>query len=216
MSATDELSTTSSSGGATESRVERKRSQRVVRILEATAEVLGRQGMSRFSLEEVADRLDVTKGSLYHYFPSKEELVISAIETLAGSIMVELRAVTELDHPTATEMLRALLAKQITVVVWDYPASIELFTLREPDDVARRVKVLRARHDELFRGVVEKGLATGEFHVASMTATLECIYSSINLSPLWIRRESRAEAARQIEELLATLMMLVGVGATAD
>ncbi len=195
----------------TESRVERKRGQRVGRILDATADVLGRQGISRFSLEEVAERLDVTKGSLYHYFPSKEELVISGIETLARRIMVDLRAEIEGAFDTTTDKLRTLLTKQISVVVWDYPASVELFTIREPADVGRRVKALLAEHHVLFRGVIDEGLASGEFRLTSKPASLQCIYSSINMAPLWIGRSSRSVARRQINELVDTLLMLVGV-----
>ena len=211
MSTADDLNAPPPPEGVGESRVERKRGQRVNRILDATAEVLGRQGVMRFSLEEVAERLDVTKGSLYHYFPSKDELVISAVETLAGRIMVELRAAVDQEHASQTAKLRSLLAKQLSVVVWDYPASVELFTLREPAEAAVRVKALRADHDDLFRAVIDDGIATGEFHLVSTAASLDCMYSSINMSPLWIRRGNRTVAKRQIEDLVETLLMLVGV-----
>jgi AcrR family transcriptional regulator len=35
-------------------------------------------------VEQVADQLDVTKGSIYYHFPSKDELGTAAIETLAA------------------------------------------------------------------------------------------------------------------------------------
>lgn len=193
-----------------ESRVQRKRGKRVERILEETAGVIGRQGISRFSLEDVAERLDVTKGSLYHYFPSKDELVISAIETLGYRILADLRAVVDGSQADAPGTLRALLEKQISVVVWEYPASIELFTLREPADAARRVKAVRKAHDELFRSVIERGLDEGTFRVASTYTSLECIYSAISMAPLWIRG-SRAATKRLIADLIDTLLMTVGV-----
>lgn len=193
-----------------ESRVQRKRGKRVERILEETAEVIGRQGISRFSLEDVAERLDVTKGSLYHYFPSKDELVISAIETLGYRILADLRAVVEGSQGGAPDTLRALLEKQISVVVWEYPASIELFTMREPADAARRVKAVRKAHDELFRSVIERGLDEGTFRVVSTYTSLECIYSAISMAPLWVRG-GRTAARRLIAELIDTLLMTVGV-----
>lgn len=196
---------------ATTSRVERKREQRVGRILDATADVLGRQGITRFSLEEVADRLDVTKGSLYHYFPSRDELILAGMETLANRIMVELRDEVDGRQESATERLRRLLARQLAVVVWDYPASIELFTLREPAGMAARVKALRVSHDALFRALVEEGLASGEFQVTSASASLECIYAAINTAPLWIHRASRKRAQQQIDDLIETLLMVVGI-----
>ncbi|GAA3649294.1 TetR/AcrR family transcriptional regulator [Nocardioides ginsengisoli] len=198
-------------GSKTVSRVERKREERVARILDATADELGSKGLSRFSLEDVAERLDVTKGSLYHYFPSREELVMAGIETLARRIMVELNAAVEGSEESATVRLRRLLTRQLDVVVWDYPASIELFTLRDPADVEGKVKAVRAGHDALFRGLVDEGLASGEFHLTSTAASLECMYSSINMSPLWIERDNPTRARQQIQELIDTLLMLVGV-----
>lgn len=202
---------TSADAAVTGSRVERKREQRVGRILDATADVLGRQGVSHFALEDVAEALDVTKGSLYHYFPSKDELVISGIETLARRILSDLRAEVSSGKASASERLRGLLDRQISVVVWDYPASVELFTLREPADAAHRIKALRAEHDALLRSLIEDGLKSKEFQLFSISASLECIYSSINMAPLWIDRSSRSAARRQIDELIDTLLMVVGV-----
>lgn len=45
------------------------------RILAATAEVLGRNGMTKLSLSEVASQAGVSRPTLYRWFPSKEELI---------------------------------------------------------------------------------------------------------------------------------------------
>lgn len=45
------------------------------RILAATAEVLGRNGMTKLSLSEVASQAGVSRPTLYRWFASKEELV---------------------------------------------------------------------------------------------------------------------------------------------
>jgi TetR/AcrR family transcriptional regulator, repressor for uid operon len=45
------------------------------RILAATAEVLGRRGMAKLSLSEVALQASVSRPTLYRWFASKEELI---------------------------------------------------------------------------------------------------------------------------------------------
>jgi TetR/AcrR family transcriptional repressor of uid operon len=45
------------------------------RILAATAEVLGRRGMTKLSLSEVALQANVSRPTLYRWFGSKEELI---------------------------------------------------------------------------------------------------------------------------------------------
>ena len=66
------------------SRVQRKRGRRVQEILSTAAELFGERGYDGVSLDDVAERLDVTKGSLYYYFPGKDELAVAAIETLGA------------------------------------------------------------------------------------------------------------------------------------
>src|SRR3954454_14302554 len=45
------------------------------RILAATAEVLGRNGMTKLSLSEVATQAGVSRPTLYRYFGDKRELL---------------------------------------------------------------------------------------------------------------------------------------------
>src|SRR5690606_7842099 len=52
-------------------RVQRRRGRRTREILTTAAELFGERGYDAVSLEDVAERLDVTKGSLYYYFRSK-------------------------------------------------------------------------------------------------------------------------------------------------
>ncbi|MGH3183425.1 MAG: helix-turn-helix domain-containing protein, partial [Streptosporangiaceae bacterium] len=47
-------------------RVQRRRGRRTKEILTAAAELFGERGYEAVSLEDVAERLDVTKGSLYY------------------------------------------------------------------------------------------------------------------------------------------------------
>src|SRR4051794_16576218 len=85
----------STQDGAAPSRLQRKRSRRIEQILTVAAELFGERGYAAVSLEDVAERLDLTKGSLYHYFAGKDELATAAIEALGdewNSRLAELAA----------------------------------------------------------------------------------------------------------------------------
>src|SRR6185437_11946267 len=45
-------------------------------LLDAALAAFGELGFGRASLQDVADRAGVTKGAIYHYFESKEQLLI--------------------------------------------------------------------------------------------------------------------------------------------
>lgn len=185
----------------------RKRGQRVRAILTTAAELFGERGYREVSLEDVAERLDVTKGSLYYYFASKDELVTAAIETLGTDWTDRLEAVPAAGTPT--ERLRALLREHIRIAVREYPAALRLFLVPDdwPEEQRARIKALRRRHDAVFRAVVEEGLRTGEFTVVAVDPTLQAMHAAMSQAPVWVRDD------RGIDQLADTLMMLVGVSA---
>ena len=194
-----------------QSRIERKRSRRIQQILTAAAELVGERGYDAVSLDDVADRLDVTKGSLYHYFPSKEELVGAAIETLGRDINAHLERTLDALEGTARQRLRGLLTEQAAMVVRDHPGVMRLFMLREwPEPQNTRIKELRRYHDSLFRTLLEEGVRSGEFAVTDVRVTLQCMHAAINQAPSWMRRMSPPELEQAISTLIDTLMMLVG------
>lgn len=58
-------------------------------VLAAAISVMSERGYAATSIQEVADRVGVLKGSLYHYFSSKEELLFRIInESYAESIAI--------------------------------------------------------------------------------------------------------------------------------
>lgn len=51
------------------------------RVIEAAIVLFWRQGFSAVSVDQICDAASVRKGSFYHFFESKEELALEALET---------------------------------------------------------------------------------------------------------------------------------------
>src|SRR5262252_3251057 len=56
---------------------DRQREERERLILEAAEELLAEKGYHEMSIDEIAARVGVSKGTVYLHFPSKEELVLA-------------------------------------------------------------------------------------------------------------------------------------------
>lgn len=194
-------------------RIERKRGKRIQEILGTAAALFGERGYDAVSLDDVAERLDVTKGSLYYYFASKDELVTAAIETLGNEWTARLEGLPAAGAGTPAERLRALVREHIGIAVREYPAALRLFLVPQDWPAAQqaRIKELRRRHDSLFRTVVEEGLATGEFAVTVLDVALQCMHASMSQAPAWCAHLSGRARERAIEEYADTVLMLVGV-----
>jgi AcrR family transcriptional regulator len=194
------------------SRVERKRTRKMRDILMAAAEVLNRDGYHAMSLDDVAEKMDLTKATLYHYFGGKDELVAACLTLVANEVTERLRRCTEETADlTAAERLRRLLAEQLTILLIDYPEAARPFSqqLDWPPEHSKLLRSLRQKHDELFRSIVTAGVETGEFGNVDPNIALHCIYGAMNYAPVWVRSKSRAATKRVIDGICdAQLKML--------
>jgi AcrR family transcriptional regulator len=194
-------------------RIERKRGRRIQEILATAAALFGERGYDAVSLEDVADRLDVTKGSLYYYFASKDELVTAAIETLGNEWTDRLEGLVTGRDGAPAARLHALVREHIGIAVREYPAALRLFLVPQEWPAAQqsRIKELRRRHDAVFRTVVEEGVASGEFTVTTVDTALQCMHAAMSQTPAWCAHLSGRARERAIDEFADTVMMLVGV-----
>lgn len=195
-------------------RVQRRRGRRIRQILTTAAELVGERGYDAVSLEDVAERLDVTKGSLYHYFSGKDELVTAAIETLGDDWTTRLEVLPAGREGGAAQRLRALLGEHVRIAVREYPAALRMFLVPStwPAGQRTRIKELRLRHDRVFRTVLAEGLESGEFAVVAVDPTLQCMHAAMSQAPVWCAELPGAEQERALDELVDTLMKLVARG----
>ena len=198
--------------GVPASRVQRKRDRRRQEIVAVAADLFGERGFDAVSLDDVAERLDVTKGSLYHYFSGKEELAGAAIEALGTTWTDRLAELAERVGGPPGARLRVLVREQLIVAVRDHPAGLGLFLVPDDWPASQRavIKELRRRHDRLFRDVVEEGVASGEFVVVDVDTTMHCLHAVMTQASVWYRGLRGARLHHAVDRLAATLMMLVG------
>ena len=87
------------------------RSARVVAtVLRTTLEVLGQQGYAGLRIEDVAARAGVNKTTIYRRWPTKEDLIAAAIETLVAN-EVEWPSDEEIDQVSPYQLTEAARSK---------------------------------------------------------------------------------------------------------
>lgn len=148
--------------------------EKMARIVEAALDLANRHGFDAMSLRELAAKADVSMGSLYSYFDSKETLLMMILE------QVSLTVIEELSAPPAglapREHLLWLIETHIRLTEamqkWFVFAFMEAKTF--PASARRFAVDSEAATERLFRDVLERGKAEGVFAVkdASLTAAL--------------------------------------------
>jgi AcrR family transcriptional regulator len=197
--------------------VERRRDRRKAEIVRTATTLLSEHGYQGMNLEDVAERTDIAKATLYHYFSGKDELVAAVIEGLTAE--VNRRLEQELDRVrdrSHLEQIRTLIREQVRILTDTAPEVATVFSWPTawPASFQEIVKESRRRHDAIFRRVVEAGIAAGEFDCPNPDVALQCLHGVLNQSALWIRPslpvERKAELWEAVVEAAARMFSLDG------
>lgn len=196
------------------SRVSRRRDRRKAEIMRVTLGVLSISGYQGTSLEEVAERTDIAKATIYHYFTGKDELVAAALESLTTDVLDRLEHVgVGAAEASALEHLRILIREQLHVLNELYPEAGKLFSFPTswPAVHSEAMKAMRRRHDAIFRAVVERGVAGGEFDCPDIDVALHCLHGILNHASVWVRASTDAEKLARSQEAVTSAALRIFV-----
>ena len=87
---------------------EKQRQEREELILQVAEEVLAEKGYFETSIDEIAARVGIAKGTVYLHFPGKEDLVVAILERNTRALVELVEATAALAHSNR-EKLEAIL-----------------------------------------------------------------------------------------------------------
>ncbi len=165
---------------------EKQRQERAALILQAAEEVLAEKGYHDTSMDEIAARVGVAKGTLYQHFPSKEDLVFALFERELKKTLQTVEQIVATDLPARARLERIL--RQMYGELLGKRMQL-LFSILSDVDVhkgliAKKLQ-MRDRMQELAKGlraVLEEGKEDGSFDPAIPTVVMLMTFFSL-LSP---------------------------------
>ncbi|WP_300400519.1 TetR/AcrR family transcriptional regulator [Nocardioides sp.] len=169
------------------------------------------RGYHGTSMRDIARDADVTVASIYHHFPSKQDILQELMRRTMGDVLAATRAAIETAGPSATERLGALMVAWVAFhTERQAEALIGASELRSLDDVGRaEVVALRDEQEALFREVVDHGVTSGEFSTPypreAVRAVIEMGYSIASWYRLGGTTSPETMAERYRELALATV-----------
>jgi len=89
-------------------------SDRKEQILDVAEELLQTRSFSAFSYQDVSDRIGISKATIHHHFPSKDDLSLAMVTRYRTSLVSTLEKIDQ-EHTTPWKQLEAytLLASQV-------------------------------------------------------------------------------------------------------
>jgi AcrR family transcriptional regulator len=146
---------------------QRRKDARPQELLDAALALFGEKGFAATRSEEVAARAGVSKGTLYLYYPSKEELLKAVIRQNLSQLIAEgIEAADNFEGPTAE--LLAHLMRTWWERVGNTPAAaihkIMMSEVRNFPEIAQFYnEEVMAPANRLMVGAVQRGIDRGEF-----------------------------------------------------
>ncbi|MGQ9850697.1 MAG: TetR/AcrR family transcriptional regulator [Aggregatilineaceae bacterium] len=176
-------------------------------IIEAAATVFRRKGYHGATMAEIAAAVNLTAGSLYHHFPSKQDLLVAVLATGLERITREVRAVVQTSSDSAADTLRRIAAVHIRSQIDNANiAAAVIFegrALLDVPDVREQFVAQRDALEALYRHVVEEGIARNEFRPVDVGIFVKALFGALNWVSVWYRPDGRLsgeEIAREIAD----------------
>lgn len=197
---------TTTNSGRRARRAEKRRQD----IVEAAARVFARKGFERATTREIALEADVSEGTIYNYFTSKQQLLAE----LADMVQEELGAILPASQPgmdmhdivaDALDRVLAVIAEHAVVIrglltaLWDHGYGFHGYLLPG-------AQKLTARVEEFLKARIAAGaMRSCDVHMVARMVTGMVIYVMVpyiqELEPM-----PSAEQRRELAELMVSIL----------
>jgi AcrR family transcriptional regulator len=172
-----------------EPRWERRKDARPGELVTAALELFVERGFSATRLDDVAKRAGVSKGTLYLYFDSKEDLFKAVVREGIVSRIAEAEERVRAHMGTTPDVLRELVRDW-----WDQIGATKLggITKLMMSEAGNFPELAKFYHDEvvhrgtaLFAMVIQRGIDSGEFRPVPLNVAPRIACAPVLMLMLW-------------------------------
>ena len=196
-------------------------------FLDVAACVIERKGYEGMTIQDVLNGMQTSKGAFYHYFESKEALLLGLVEQLAEVSLARVEAGMRDPDRTASEKLRRMFVEEGQRKLEQKGLVLALIKpLYAEDNAVIRQRVesrVRGRMGELLGRVVAQGVDEGIFTTPYPDEVGRQLFALLRdfqdcLMELWLEMRTAAFDRMRIERAVAAydeaLARLLGVSTT--
>jgi AcrR family transcriptional regulator len=178
-------------------------------VMSAAVELFATQGYANTSVQQVVAAAGVTKGAMYHYFESKDDLLFGIYETLLSLQKARLDEIIARGGPT-DDVLTAVCVDVVQTSIDHLPEGTVFFRSMHMLSAPRQQEVTRRRrayHDE-FAELIERGRSEGIYRTDIPVAMLVAhFFSDVHYLSHWYSPEGPEDqtlVAEQLTDLFLT------------
>ncbi|WP_402466107.1 TetR/AcrR family transcriptional regulator [Isoptericola aurantiacus] len=175
-------------------------------VLQAALDLFATQGYATTSVQQIVEAAGVTKGAMYHYFQSKDDLLFAIYDRMLTLQKRRLEEITSAGGDTI-DVVRAVCVDVVESSIDLLPEGTVFFRSMHMLSEPRRKEVTRRRreyHDE-FAALIAQGQAEGTVRTdVPRSVLIAHFYSDVHYLSYWYSPsgpESKSEVANQLADL---------------
>lgn len=180
-------------------------------VTRAAVQLFAAQGYANTSVQQIVEAAGVTKGAMYHYFESKDDLLFAIYERMLSLQKSHLDEIIVRGGPV-DDVLRAVCIDVVETSIEFLPEGTVFFRSQHMLTLPRQQDVIRRRreyHDE-FAGLLERGQEEGLYRTDIPRAVLIAnFFSDIHYLSHWYSPEGPEDETLVAEQL--TDLFLAGL-----
>jgi AcrR family transcriptional regulator len=184
------------------SRRESKRAE----ILKSAAAAFRRRGYHGASVEEIADALRMTKGSLYYYFKNKEEILFFCHDWSLDLLLGALRDARAQDARPDQRLRRLIVAFVHMILDELHGTALTLDPQALSPPLLRKVIAKRDQFDRGLRDILQQGMRQGVFARGDAKLLSFAILGAVNWITRWFDPRGPA-TSQQIADQFADYLV---------
>ncbi|WP_312475059.1 TetR/AcrR family transcriptional regulator [Neobacillus sp.] len=166
---------------------EERATQKKLDILRTAANLFNKKGYHETTIEDISNELRMTKGAIYYYVSSKEDLLFQCHDLVASECIEELQVIVESnDHPSK-KLKNAIKSLVLFIIEENAVFSVINRTNMLSPDTRKAVLEQRDKYEKLFQSIIEEGVQKGVFETNNVKLARLLILGAVNYMPYWIK-----------------------------
>lgn len=174
-------------------------------VLKTAAQLFLEKSYGRTSLNDVADRLNITKPALYHYFHNKEDILLGCYRWGTGLIENNLNAIAA-QFGTGLEKVAAFIQSYANTMTMQFGRCVMRLDEGDLSGTAREeVRAYKRKIDRRLRSFIEEGIKDGSIAPCDPKIAAFSIAGALNWICMWYEPEGTLSAEEIGSQFVRTL-----------
>jgi AcrR family transcriptional regulator len=177
-------------------------------VLQEAIAIFGSRGYRATSMRDLADQVKLSKSALYHYFRSKQDLLVAIYKRVIAENIVAAERITEASEPPVVA-LRQMLIDRVVYTCYNRHI-LQIFHEEEaelPKRLMREVVNSRRVYQDLLTDLIQRGLEQGDFEFGSTPSIVaNCLLGACNWSYKWYKPDGAKTPEELAEEVVSVLL----------